>query len=309
MATISNKIEVMVVRLIGAGAVGTSVAMKLKDVCDFALIVDSGRCGRYRDGLIYNGSTVSFRLAVPGTCECKADLIIVALKNFQLDGALDEIAPFADESTVFLPLLNGIDAERILSARFGDGNVLYSFITDLSSNHSGNRTECFHDGTIIFGEKDNSRSGRVSGIASLFDAAGQNYEIPDDIIHYKWWKFMMNTCFNTLSAILVADYYAIHDNSSLIKAVRMIASEVQEVALSESVVLTDSDVDSMIGRFCQHTNHGQTSMLQDLLANRETENMYFAGAVSRIGRKNGISTPLCDFASILLEAKRHVQSC
>ncbi len=296
----------MVIRLVGAGAVGLSVASRLKDVSDFALIVDDERRDRYSSGLKYNGEHVNFRIVTPEENSVKADLIILAVKNLQLYEALDEIAPFVKEDTSFLSLLNGIDAEEILSERFGEDKVLYSFITDLSSNHNGLETTCFHEGTIIFGEKDNRRSNRVTELASLFDKAGQRYEIPMDIIHSKWWKFMLNTCFNTLSAILIADYSAIHDNDAFVRAVRLIAHEVQSVALSEHIVITQDDIEEMIRRVCSLNDHGQTSMLQDVIAHRETENNYFAGAVSRIGKKNGIKTPICDFAHILLEAKRHV---
>ena len=295
--------------MIGAGAVGLSVAAKLCNVSDFALIADGARYERYKKGIIYNGSPLALKVLTPEMAEDKADLIIVSVKNFQLNEALDEIAPFVKDSTVILSLLNGIEAESVLAARFGSDKLLYSFITDLSSNHSGNETTCFHEGTIIFGERNNERSARVQELASLFDLAGQHYEIPLDIIHSKWWKFMLNTCFNTLSAILIADYYSIHDNEAFMKAVRMIASEVQAVALSESVILSEDDVEDMIGRLCRLTDHGMTSMLQDLLAHRETENMFFAGAVSRIGREHGIKTPICDFVSLLLEAKRHVHNC
>lgn len=296
----------MIIRLVGAGAVGLSVASKLKDVSDFALIVDDARLERYKSGLKYNGEHLDFKIVAPSEDAIKADLIILAVKNLQLYEVLDEIAPFVKDDTVFLSLLNGIDAEEVLSERFGEDKVLYSFITDLSSNHDGLETTCFHEGTIIFGEKDNKNSERVREIASLFDKAGQRYEIPMDIIHSKWWKFMLNTCFNTLSAILIADYSAIHDNEAFVRAVRLIAREVQSVAQSEHIIITQDDIEEMIRRVCSLNDHGQTSMLQDVIAHRETENNYFAGAVSRIGKKNDVKTPICDFAHILLEAKRHV---
>ena len=36
---------------------------------------------------------------------------------------------------------------------------------------------------------------------------------------------------------------------------------------------------------------------------------YFAGAVSRLGKKHSIPTPISDFIAILLEAKRYVRAC
>ena len=298
----------MKVRIIGAGAVGSVVAWKLYRHCDMAFIVDDQRYERYSDGLVVNGSLIRFPLLRASQAD-EADLLIFAVKNFQLEDAADEAAPFVGNRTVIMSLLNGIDAERILSERFGADKMLYAFITDLSANHSGTETRCFSDGgNIVFGERDNRVSDRVREIMELFTASGQKFTVPEDILHEKWWKFMLNTCFNTLSAILDADYAAISVNGPFIRAVRLVAREVQNVAAVEGVTITQSDVEEMIRRVTALRDHGKTSMLQDVLAGRETENRYFAGAVTRLGRLHSIPTPFADFISILLEARRHVRA-
>ena len=293
----------MKVKLIGAGAVGLSVANKLLNHSELSLIVDDERKARYSCGLKYNGKIID----IPFASDSRTDLLIVAVKNFHLESSLDLIGRYVSEYTVILPLLNGIDSERVLSRTFGSKKVLYGFITDLSANHQGLETVCFSDGgTIVFGERDNRMSERVMDIAKLFDVSSQRYRIPDDIIHEKWWKFMLNTCFNTLSAILEADYSDISENSDFIRLVRMIAKEVQAVAASEGVAITYDDIDRMIRTVTRLTDSGQTSMLQDVLAHRQTENEYFAGAISRLGKAHGVDTQICDFVNIMLEAKRYV---
>ena len=294
----------MEVRIIGAGAVGAVVGWKLYGKADVAFIVDSGRKARYSDGLVINGERIAFPILTPDEA-APADLLIFAVKNMQLDEAIEEALPFSGPDTVALSLLNGIEAEGRLSEAFGAEKVLYAFITDLSSNHSGLETTCFSGGgTIVFGEKDNRKTERIERIAALFSSAGLKFVIPDDILHEKWWKFMLNTCFNTLSAVLEADYAAISTNQDFIRAVRVVAREVQKVAEAEGIRLTQDDVEEMIRRVTALRDHGKTSMLQDVLAGRETENRYFAGAVSRLGRRHSIPTPVSDFISILLEAKR-----
>ncbi len=300
--------QYMKVRIIGAGAVGAVVGWKLYKHADLAFIVDEERKERYSGGLAVNGEVIDFRFLTPAEADT-ADLLIFAVKNFSLEDAADEASPFVGENTVILSLLNGIEAEEKLSERFGAEKVLYGFITDLSSVHDGTETTCFSGGgNIVFSEKDNTRSARVEEIAALFDEAGQRYTIPENIMHEKWWKFMLNTCFNTLSAILIADYAAISSNSDFIRAVRLEAREVQTVAKKEGVIITQDDIEEMIRRVTALQDHGKTSMLQDVLSHRETENRYFAGAVSRLGKKHSVETPISDFLSILLEAKRRVLS-
>ena len=295
----------MVVRIVGAGAVGAVVAGKLSCVADTAFIIDEGRKERYSSGVMLNGH----RLDVPciSSPDWAADLLIFAVKNFSLESAMDEAEPFIGPDTVIMPLLNGIEAEEVLASRFGSERVVYAFITDLSSVHSGTETTCFSSGgNIVFGEKNGELSERVCRIRDLFESAGQRYTISGDILHEKWWKFMLNTCFNTLSAIIDADYAVISSSRDFIRAVRLIAREVQTVASAEGIKLTQADVEEMISRVTALRDHGRTSMLQDVEAGRETENRYFAGAVSRLGRKHSIAVPLCDFIQIMLEARRDV---
>ena len=298
----------MRVRIIGAGAVGAVVGWKLYEVCDLAFVADKERKEKYSSGIVVNGDLVHFPVLTPDEAD-KADLLIFAVKNFSLDEAMDEAEPFVDDNTVILPLLNGIEAESRLSSRFGEEKVLYGFITDLSSVHEGNEITCFSGGgNIVFAEKNGVESERVKALCALFDKGGQRYTVPDDILHEKWWKFMLNTCFNTLSAILIADYAAIASNPDFIRLVRLEAREVQQIARYEGVTITQDDIEEMIRRVTSLRDHGKTSMLQDVLAHRETENRYFAGAVSRLGKKHSVETPFSDFLSILLEAKRRVLS-
>ena len=298
----------MKVRIAGAGAVGAVVAAQLAGAADVGFIADDEHRKRYQNGISINGKKHLFQVFTPADADT-ADLLIFAVKNMQLMEVLEEARLFVGENTVIMSLLNGIDAEREIEKVFGEDRTLYSFITDLSSTRQGDDITCFSgSGTIVFGEKDDSNTERVQRIARFFDEAGQKYLIPENIRHEKWWKFMLNTCFNTLSAILLADYAAISSNRDFIRLVRMIAREIQSVAIKEGVLLTQEDVEEMIRRVTSLTDHGKTSMLQDVLAHRETENRYFAGAISRLGKKHSVPTPYCDFIQIMLEAKRHVLS-
>ena len=73
--------------------------------------------------------------------------------------------------------------------------------------------------------------------------------------------------------------------------------------------VTINDIETMIRNTSLLSGKGRSSMLEDIINGRETENKYFAGAVSRMGRQYSIATPYCDLLSILVEAKRYVANC
>lgn len=298
----------MLTAIVGRGAVGTSVAYALKDSKEIFFAVDSSREEKCHTKVAVNGETLDIPTIVPDG-SVKADLVIVAVKNFQLYSALNVIRPLLGEDTVILPILNGIEAEEVLSKEFGEERVIYGFIQGLSVFRDGDSFTSFSRGRISMGEKDNSLSPRIISIRDYLLSSGQNVVIPEDIHHEKWLKFMTNTCFNTLTAILEADYGATSENLDMVRCARMAAREVVKVAEKKNVILTQDDVEKMIENTCSLTGKGRSSMLEDLLSDRETENRYFAGAISRMGKCFGIPTPFCDMLTSLLEAKRHVRRC
>ena len=295
--------------IIGRGAVGTNVAYSLKDAPDVSFAVDKEREFRTYSPIVFNGEKLMVPTIVPNETTEKADLVIVAVKNFQLDSTFPVIEPLLGDNTIILPLLNGIESEKVLSERFGEERVVYAFISNLSVVREGNYVSSFSKGRITMGEKDNSISERILKIKSFFDTYGQDVVIPKDIHHEKWLKFMTNTCFNTLTALLEADYDATGNNRDMIRAARLVAREVQTVGKKYGVELTSDDVETMIRNTAVLTGKGRSSMFEDMAAGRETENRYFAGAVSRMGKQYSVPTPCCDILSILVEAKRYVNSC
>lgn len=297
-----GKILNMKVRLLGCGAVGAPLAVALCPVCDFALLLSSERKAAYREkGVFVNGSRYDFK--IDETPSADVDLIILACKNFDLLNALPLIDPYVGPGTSIISLLNGVDSEDILTARYGSKKVLYAFITNLSSNRTEHSVTCFSkSGTIIFGEKNNEVTRRVKIISELFEKAGVSYRVPEDILHEIWWKFMLNTCFNSLSGILGTPYYAMASNEPLLRAARVIAAEVQAVARACGITLTEEDVRRMMSQMTSLTDGGKTSLLQDIEAGRKTENRYFAGTVSRLGAQHDVKTPISDFVYTLVEA-------
>ncbi len=298
----------MKVGLVGAGAVGAVIAQRLDTCCDFFLIADRKRCAYYQEeGIYINDERYIFNcLTVEDAIS--ADLIILAVKNYQLPEALDEIAPFVTENTILISLLNGVESEKKIEERFPFAKTLYAFIKGVSSNKEFNCITYFSSGTVVFGEKDDEKSESVELVRALFEKADINYEIPKNILHEQWWKFMLNCCFNTISAILLTPYSKICTNEPFFRSSRMACSEIVRVANAEGVDLNGDDVNTLIAMMEALTDEGKTSMLQDMEAGRKTENDSFCGTVVKLGKKHRIETPVCSFLYQLLEAASYARS-
>lgn len=299
------------ISVIGAGAVGALYAFRIQEALgagSVRLIADRTRKERYdKAGFYLNDTHVWFPIVTPQEQVEPADLIIMATKNMQLEEAIVSISRHVGPNTMILSLLNGIESEYRIAEVYGEEHVLWGFVTRLNSVHEGNRITFVEDGIIIFGEKDNTRTPRIEMLEALFEQAGIACKISQDIHHEMWWKFMLNTGYNTLSAVCRATYGDCNTIPSFKDCVAMVFDEVVKVASAEQVHFTQEDIDRIYATLAPLGAEGKTSMLQDMEAGRQTENNWFCGTVSRLGRKHGIPTPINDFLGNLTEASETVQ--
>jgi 2-dehydropantoate 2-reductase len=292
------------ITIIGCGAVGALYGLRLHRVLGsegLAFLVDEERRERYgREGVIINGERAPFRFIT--ACEAEVqDLVIVATKNHHLEDAITMMRPLVGAHTTILSLLNGIESEEELSAAFGPSHVLYGFCVGLNSTHMGNAITYTAEGRIVFGERDNTESERVRALSALFSRAGIASQVPDDIMVALYNKFMLNTAYNTISALLGATYREL-DKDAVWRLAKAVSAEVQAVAKREGVILPDSLVEEN-HQIVISLGEGKTSMAQDMEAGRVTENAWFCGTVIKLGLKHAIPTPVASTLSALVEAR------
>ena len=89
--------------IIGRGSVGTNVAYNLRNVPDVSFAVDKEREFRTRSSIVFNGEKLSIPTIVPDESTGKVDLIIIAVKNFQLESTFPVIEPLLGENTIIVP--------------------------------------------------------------------------------------------------------------------------------------------------------------------------------------------------------------
>ena len=166
------------------GAVGAVVGKRLNDFLgrgNLQCIAEGSRLERYRNsGITINGERIDFNYVTPQEAHV-ADLVIIATKNLQLKEVLVQIKNAVGPDTAILSLLNGIQSESDIAEVYGEEKTLYGYIVNLSSTNERGTITCGHEGTIYFGENDNSTSERVLEIKKLFDDAKVNCVVPEDL--------------------------------------------------------------------------------------------------------------------------------
>lgn len=278
--------------LLGAGAVGVLPAVKLlvRKNLRLTAAADSLRVERYRrDGIFFNGRKIPFDFASPDEMSGlpPAELVIIATKTPSLEEALVNIIPLVDEKTILLPLLNGITASDVIKKHFPRNTVLKGYFLGHASVRENNRIS--HDGIGTFfigGDK-----GAVTETYKLFTDAAINTVIPEDITSAMWKKFVLNVGVNQTQAVFKADYGTMQKTPELLSYARKLMQEAVQIAEAENVSNTENMVEDAMKVILEMPGNVKTSMLQDVLAGRETEVDAFAGTICQKAARYQIPAP------------------
>ncbi len=295
------------VGLIGLGAIGTPIAHKLYkwDSKRFTLIADPIRKKKLQSQKIkINGEAFSPHIISKNDeLDLQLDLVIICVKNFHLNSAINDIKNVITSQTVLLPLENGISAYYTLREAFPKNVILEGYA-------QGPNTERVDDGFVY------SNSGSVhmgSSRTELCDKAIDSYlllkqaDVPviyeAEIRRMVWKKWMLNTAGNYVTAILDANYSDFKHSIALQDICRDLMREFVLIANAKHIYLDESDIESVIQYFVNYKGEKSTSMLDDVLNKRMTENEYIAGEAIRVAESLNISVPSIEIVYKLVKAK------
>ncbi len=277
----------------GIGAVGSIYAEKIQKYSpdNLKILVDEQRLERYtKNPPVFNGKELRLNYILPDDKDFKADIIIIATKFDGLSDAVRNIKNFVKENTIILSLLNGVTSEEIIAREYGWDKLLLSYFIGHSAMRDGRFIT--HDGVgkIVFGAKGSDKTNEKP-VQNFFDKLNIDYEIPNDIEHALWLKFMMNVSTNQPSAILRMTFGEMNANEYFMDFAKKLMREVQMIAKAEGVKNTAVMIDEALEAVASMVPNGKTSMFQDVLAERKTEAEMFAGTMINFGKKHNIPVP------------------
>lgn len=291
--------EIKRVGIVGAGALGILIGKNLADTLgreNVVFIADAQRCQKYqREGFFSNSEKCEFTFASEAA-EGPLDLVIFALKIYNLRPSLPLVKPFVGDETILMSVMNGISSEEIIGEALGRDKVIYSVALDMDATKIGNRLTYTRPGLYRIGEADGTITPRIKSLAELFDRSGLKYEIKSNIRYELWSKLMLNTGVNQTLAVLGGSYRTIHENlHNSRKIMRDAMEEVRTLAEREGVQIQAEDIEVWFRIIDGLGADKQPSMLQDITAGRETEVELFAGTVKELGKKHQVPTPVNDW--------------
>ncbi len=300
--------NIVSVVVVGAGAIGASIAVRLMEAGKQVVISANGeRKARYlKQGFVVNGR--QYFLPVKDKYEADpADLVIIAVKNYSLEEAIEEMRPYVSVNTIILSLLNGIDAVPRLRREFGEDSVPYAMILGIDALREGNRVQYLAKGRIFCGfekEKVEKNASTLAVLEEFFGTSDIAFVVPEDIVKEIWFKFMINVGLNQWSALIRAPYRLFQDSPHGQELLSKTMIEVISLSKRYGGNLEETDIDRAIAVLKTLAPQGKTSMLQDVEARRQTEVDAFAGAMKRLAKAADLDVPI---NAILYDAIRAIE--
>ncbi len=295
------------IALIGLGVIGAPIAHKLYqwDKSRFVLIADEERKGHLLEHEIkINGELFAPQIISDSKClDEEIELLIVCVKNCSLERAIGDIRKVITERTIILPLENGIVAYRMLRKEFPNNIILEGYAQGPNTERITEGFSYQNPGAIHMGSSKTELCDAAIQVYLRLKHAGVNVVYEAEIRKMVWKKWMLNAAGNTVTALLEANYADFKKSVDLQNICRKIMLEFTRVAEMEHIHLSDEDIESVIKYYVNYNGQKCTSMLEDVLHKRRTENEYITGEVLRMAEKHRIAVPVNETMYLLIKAK------
>ena len=234
----------------------------------------------------------------------QVDVILVAVKAWDVPAAAEAIKPIAGDKTLVIPLENGVDAPGQLSSVLGQSHILGGLCR--ISAFIGEPGVIRHVGVtpyIALGELDNKKSERVLQLVGIFASlTGVSAELPDDIHKAMWEKLVFIAAVSGVGAVTRQPIGVARSLPETRNLLLRAMEETVAVGQANGVILDKGTAIRIMESVVDRAPEGTIpSMQKDILEGRRSELEAQNGAVVRMGREKGIPTPVNEFiyASLL----------
>lgn len=200
----------MRILIVGAGATGGYFGGRLLEAGRaVTFLVRPGRAEELeRDGLVVRSPLGNFQYPSPPLLldqqlDQHFDLIVLCCKAYDLEAAIDSLAPAVGPQTSILPLLNGLAHLDRLTERFGSEAVLGGqCLISLDRHSTGAILHLNETSQLSFGELSGGLTPRILRVAEALADAGFEANLSQHILQDMWdkWCFIA-TCAGVTSAM------------------------------------------------------------------------------------------------------------
>jgi 2-dehydropantoate 2-reductase len=236
------------------------------------------------------------------------DVVLLCVKAYSLQGAVDDFAPAVGPHTAIIPQLNGMRHIDLLVERFGEERVLGGVCMIAAEVDAEGRIVQMNDiNRLVYGDRDGSLSPRTAAIDQAMQGAKFEARSSDHILQEMWEKWVVLSSLGACTCLLRGNIGEIASVPGGVDTARAILAEGSAIAIAAGYP-PSAGFQPWADRILTNPRSTLTSsMYRDMARNAPVEVEQILGDLLQRGRKAGVSTPLLDAACANLriyEARR-----
>lgn len=289
----------MEILIIGAGAMGGLFGALLAPHAAVSLFTTNTEHAQavHRDGLTLTGMDGTVRrtgvrvLTDPEQYGGQADLILICTKSRSTDAAAATAQHLLAKDGLVLTLQNGLGNLERIAAVVGPARASAGITAQAATLLAPGQVRHAGSGPTVLAALP-GQGQRIAAIAELFNRAGIETRITDDVDALLWSKLIVNVGINALTALLRVPNGVLAEVPECEQLMAEAVAEAVAVARALNIHLAYEEQWDRVRQVCILTSTNRASMLQDILRGAPTEIDVINGAVVAKGREAGVATPV-----------------
>jgi 2-dehydropantoate 2-reductase len=234
----------------------------------------------------------------------RCDYGIVATKAIHTKAAIAQVAHTFDENSAVCSVQNGVGNEEIIAehVRFVIRGTTFPAGHPIAPGHIG--FDIKGDTWIGPFEPTHTPMQKVEELAALLTRSGMKTIALKDARGAQWTKLIFNAATNPVGALTLLHHGAATRFGPTGQLFNDLIAEGETVAEKMGIQLHD-DPRNLVQKGANAPGRHRASMLQDVLAKRQTEVDFMNGAIVQWGKKVGVPTPLNQALWALIKGLEH----
>jgi 2-dehydropantoate 2-reductase len=286
--------------VVGAGATGGYFGGRLAEAGkDVTFLVRPRRAAQLREGGLqivspsHGDATLTPKIVTADTIDAPYDIILLGVKAYSLDAAIEDFAPAVGPDTMIVPMLNGMRHIDVLEARFGPEAVVggvCKVATTVDAEGRIVQLAPFQD--LAYGERDGSASQRIGALHAFMQGAGFAARNPPSIAYEMWEKWVLLATLGGITCTMrgnIGEVVAASGGSDFILA---FFAEVVSIVSAVGEAPTPAFVEAIRKSLTTPGSPQAPSMYRDLQQGNPIEGDQIVGDLLARGKKAGLATPL-----------------
>jgi 2-dehydropantoate 2-reductase len=246
-------------------------------------------------------------LVAAGEITAPYDAVLLTVKAYSLETALDDFAAAIGPETMILPVLNGMRHVDVLAARFGQRAVagcVCKIMATLDKDGGIVQLTKLHD--LVYGELDGSASPRMQRLDAVMQGAGFDAALSSTIAREMWEKWTLLAALGGVNCLMrgnIGEIVAAPGGPDII--VRVL-DEVLAIVNQVGQKPSDGFVASIRGMLTTPGSAQASSMFRDLQQGNPVEADQIIGDLLARGAAAGITAPLlaASYANLAIYQRR-----